>query len=382
MAHAHRRLRRHGLHGAARRRATGRPGRAAGAGGTRSEARLSELAARLGGLEIAHADAMRAELGLRPRRPGRRAGRRPSGRSRNGASPPCARRSPPAATYLDSTGEPAFIRRVFEEFDAPAAPLRRGAADRDGLRLRAGRAGRGARARGGRRPEAVRVDVGYYALGGTASLAVGGHARVAGRRDARRRPRLPRRPRATVRPAERVRSFMVAGKRARGDLGRRRRALRAPGRPIPGCARSTSTSAGSGRWPGRCRRARWSASTSSRSRWRADDDALLRASRRARPALGPRGRHHPGRCVLDRRRGLRRSRRAALRGPPGGRRRLRLHGLVSWPGRRSSRYRAPGRSVPSRRTASPSSRRASRRPASPASNKPRRCPYLNGAEVI
>ena len=51
----------------------------------------------------------------------------PSGRSPSGASPPCARRSPAGATYLDSTGEPAFIRRVFEELTgrSPSGPARR-----------------------------------------------------------------------------------------------------------------------------------------------------------------------------------------------------------------------------------------------------------------
>ena len=52
-------------------------------------------------------------------------------------------------TYLDSTGEPEFIRRVFEEFGPPAAKSGAPAADRDGLRLRAGRAGGRAGAGGG-----------------------------------------------------------------------------------------------------------------------------------------------------------------------------------------------------------------------------------------
>ena len=56
--------------------------------------------------------------------------------------------------YIDSTGEPAFIRRVFEEFGPPADARRRDAADRHGLRLRAGRARRraGAARRPARRP--------------------------------------------------------------------------------------------------------------------------------------------------------------------------------------------------------------------------------------
>ena len=97
------------------------------------------------------------------------------------------------AVYLDSTGEPAFIRRVFEEF-GPAAARRRGDADdRDGLRLRAGRARR-ARSRS-RTPAsgAVRVDVGYYALGaGPGSLSRGTRASLVGAALGARL-RLPRR---------------------------------------------------------------------------------------------------------------------------------------------------------------------------------------------
>ena len=54
------------------------------------------------------------------------------------------------AAYIDSTGEPAFIRRVFQNHGADREAGRGPAADRDGLRLRAGRAGRRAGARGGR----------------------------------------------------------------------------------------------------------------------------------------------------------------------------------------------------------------------------------------
>ena len=63
-----------------------------------------------------------------------------------------------------------------------------------------------------RAPEAVRVDVGYYALGGgAASLSAGTRESLVGR-DAGRRPRVPRRRAcARVRPAERVRSFTRRG---------------------------------------------------------------------------------------------------------------------------------------------------------------------------
>ena len=74
------------------------------------------------------------------------------------------------ATYIDSTGEPAFIRRVFEEFGAPAE--RRGAAllTAMGYDYVPGTvAGALALEEAGER--AVRVDVGYYALGGGAPSA-------------------------------------------------------------------------------------------------------------------------------------------------------------------------------------------------------------------
>jgi hypothetical protein len=111
-------------------------------------------------------------------------------------------------TYIDSTGEPAFIRRVFEEFGPPAA--RAGAALLPAMgydyvpgALAAGLALEEAGA------GAVRVDVGYYAFGsassgGTRASSVGivlddGHAF----RDGAVR---------TVRNGERLRSFAVRGK--------------------------------------------------------------------------------------------------------------------------------------------------------------------------
>jgi short subunit dehydrogenase-like uncharacterized protein len=111
-------------------------------------------------------------------------------------------------TYIDSTGEPAFIRRVFEEFGPPAE--RAGAALLTAMgydyvpgNLAAALALRDAG------EEAVRVDVGYYAFGmgpsrGTRASSVGivlddGYAFRDG---ALRR----------VRTGERLRSFSVRGK--------------------------------------------------------------------------------------------------------------------------------------------------------------------------
>ena len=133
-------------------------------------------------------------------------------------------------TYIDTTGEPAFIRRVFEEFGAPAArgPARALLTAMGYDFVPGALAGALALEEAGE--AAVRVDVGYYALGGGPDVAERGHARVARRRDAGRRLRVPRRRAcATARPAERVRSFRVRGQAARGGLGRRRRALRAAG---------------------------------------------------------------------------------------------------------------------------------------------------------
>src|SRR3712207_5714300 len=68
------------------------------------------------------------------------------------------------ATYFDSTGEPQFIRRVFEEFGAPAA--RAGSALMTAMGydwVPGALAGALALERAGER--AVAVDVGYFALG-------------------------------------------------------------------------------------------------------------------------------------------------------------------------------------------------------------------------
>jgi short subunit dehydrogenase-like uncharacterized protein len=176
----------------------------------RSEERLSALAARLGDLEYVRADAMRqnavfdlvgsddvlistvgpfAKWGL-----------------------PAVRAAVAAGcTYLDTTGEPEFIRRVYEDFSGPAS--------RSGARLLpamgydfAPGALAGALALSEAGPDAVRVDIGYYALGeGPASLSAGTRESMVGvtlgdgfaYRDGALR---------TVRSAERVRSFQAAGR--------------------------------------------------------------------------------------------------------------------------------------------------------------------------
>ncbi|MEA2294195.1 MAG: hypothetical protein QOE86_1834 [Solirubrobacteraceae bacterium] len=115
------------------------------------------------------------------------------------------------ATYLDSTGEPSFIRRVFQQFDEPAR--RQGAALLTAMgydwvpgalagALALDRAGAGA----------VRVDVGYYALGGGAEFASPGtkESLVGATLDpafAFRDGRL-----VTERGGARIRTFRIAGR--------------------------------------------------------------------------------------------------------------------------------------------------------------------------
>jgi short subunit dehydrogenase-like uncharacterized protein len=174
----------------------------------RNEARLAALAERLGGLEVARADAMRqnslfelvgaddvlvSTVGPFVKWGG-----------------PAVRAAVAAGcTYVDSTGEPAFIRRVFEEFGPPAA--------QSGARLMTAMgydfvpgALAGALALS-EAPDAVRVDVGYFSLGATVnSLSAGTRETLVGVtltdglafRDGRI---------VSVRAAERVRSFTVAG---------------------------------------------------------------------------------------------------------------------------------------------------------------------------
>jgi short subunit dehydrogenase-like uncharacterized protein len=115
------------------------------------------------------------------------------------------------AAYIDSTGEPEFIRRVFEHHGPAAARAGVPLLTAMGYDFVPG-ALAGALALEEAGDAAVRVDVGYYALGmtaqsgsaGTRASLVGatlgeGHAFRAGALQA-------------VRPAERVRSFTVKGK--------------------------------------------------------------------------------------------------------------------------------------------------------------------------
>src|SRR3954453_6985920 len=177
----------------------------------RSPDALSSLAGRLGGLEWVRADAMRQNtvfdlVG--------------AGDVLISTVGPFAKWGLPAVraavaagcVYLDSTGEPAHIRRVFEEFSGPASGSGAALLPAMGYDFAPG-ALAGGLAIEAAGSDAVRVDVGYYALGGDpASLSSGTRESLVGvtlgdgfafRGGAVRGARV----------AERVRSFRVAGRR-------------------------------------------------------------------------------------------------------------------------------------------------------------------------
>jgi short subunit dehydrogenase-like uncharacterized protein len=176
----------------------------------RSEERLSELSERLGGLEWVKADAMRRNSVFAAVGPGDVVISTVGPFAKWGDAAVRAAIAS-GATYMDSTGEPAFIRRVFGEFSGPAE--RNGAALLTAMGydfVPGALAGALALRDAGR--QAVRVDVGYFSLGmgaggasaGTRESLVGatlddGHAF----RDGRVK---------LVRAAERVRTFHVKGK--------------------------------------------------------------------------------------------------------------------------------------------------------------------------
>jgi short subunit dehydrogenase-like uncharacterized protein len=176
----------------------------------RSPERLSALAERLGGLEWRRADAVRRNSVFALVEPGDVLLSTVGPFAKHGDAAVRAAIAA-GAVYVDSTGEPAFIRRVFGALDGPAA--RGGAAllTAMGYDYVPG-ALAGALALEAAGAAAVRVDVGYYSLdaarpalsAGTRESLVGaslsdGHAY----RDGVVR---------AVRPAERVRTFAVAGR--------------------------------------------------------------------------------------------------------------------------------------------------------------------------
>jgi short subunit dehydrogenase-like uncharacterized protein len=174
----------------------------------RGEDRVRALAERLGGLEWRAADA---------ERPASVFPLVEDGDVLVATVGPFARLGEPAvraaiavgAVYLDSTGEPAFIRRVFEELGSPAERARAALLPAMGYDYVPG-ALAGARALEEAGERAVRVDVGYY-VGGRLAASQGTRRSAVGValgegfafRDGALRP---------VRPAERVRAFRVAGR--------------------------------------------------------------------------------------------------------------------------------------------------------------------------
>jgi short subunit dehydrogenase-like uncharacterized protein len=176
----------------------------------RSADRLTQLATSLGGLETRVADVAqpgtvaalvgRGDVLLSTVGPFKRWGE------------PAVRAAVDAgAVYIDSTGEPPFIRRVFDEFGPLATHSGATLMTAMGYDFVPGTlAAALALEQAGR--DAVRVDVGYYALGGgPQSLSRGTKASLAGvaaeRSFAYRGGRL-----TGVRSAERVRDFAVRGK--------------------------------------------------------------------------------------------------------------------------------------------------------------------------
>ena len=329
----------------------------------RSPDRLAELAVDLGGgLETAVADVARPE----------------TVRDLVGAGDvliatvgPFARWGAPAAeavieagaAYLDSTGEPAFIREVFESYGPRAAVSGAGMVTAFGYDWVPGNLA-GALALREAGEAATRVDVGYFIVGDARGGMSGGtRASLAGAlvdpafawRDGRLR---------TERGAARVRSFLVDGRAQTGVSVGSSEHFTLP-RIAPG-VREVGAYLG---WFGPLSRpmqvfsAVGAATMKVPGRPRGDD----RVDRAAREGLDRRpGRRCAGEVdVAHRGHRLRRGGRAALGGPHRRRERLRLHGPDPRLGRRRGGGRtdcaAPARWGRSRRSASTSSSAAAPR---------------------
>lgn len=177
----------------------------------RDQSRLSELADRLGGLETVRADAMRRNSVFEAVQPGDVLISTVGPFAKWGDAAVRAAIAAPGSVYLDSTGEPVFIRRVFEELGGPAGRSGTTLMPAMGFDFVPG-ALAGALALREAGAAATRVDVGYFSLGmGSDGASAGTRESLVGatlndnhafRGGAVR----------TVRPAERVRSFTVKGK--------------------------------------------------------------------------------------------------------------------------------------------------------------------------
>ena len=340
MAAAHRRLRRHGLHRAADRRAAGRPGRAPGAGRPLGRRAWRRWPQSLGGLEYVRADVDAQELGLRPRRRRRRAGlhrravrevgraRRARGRRRRAAptwTRPASRSSSGACSRSSGRRRGAPARALLTAMGYDFAP----GALAGALALEEAGA------------DAVRVDVGYYALGGgPSSLSAGTRESLVGVTlgDGARLPR-----RARARPC--ARPSACAPSRSPASRARRSRSA-APSTsgcrpPIP-ALREVNVYLG---WFGPLARPLQAGSLVGEFVRRVPlAHAAMRfwGERVLGLLAGPERGHHPRRPLLDRGRGVRR------RGPPARPRSTSRASTAttsprrSWPGRRSSRSTGAG----------------------------------------
>src|ERR687885_1115366 len=143
----------------------------------RSQERLRALAERLGGLEWARADALRANSVFALVEDGDVLVSTVGPFVKWGEAAVRAAIAA-GATYLDSTGEPAFIRRVFEEFGPPAGRAGAALLTAMGYDFVPG-ALAGALALDEAGDAAVRVDVGYYAFGAGPAAFSGGTKRSA-----------------------------------------------------------------------------------------------------------------------------------------------------------------------------------------------------------
>jgi short subunit dehydrogenase-like uncharacterized protein len=176
----------------------------------RSPERLEALAAELGGLDTAHGDVMRANSVFALVEEGDVLVSTVGPFTKWGEPAVRAAITGRAAAYIDSTGEPAFIREVFERYGPPAEQAGIGMLTAMGYDWVPGNlAGALALDRAGEL--ATRVDVGYFITGSGASMSGGTRASMMGAimapafgfRDGRVQ---------TERGAKRVRSFPVGSK--------------------------------------------------------------------------------------------------------------------------------------------------------------------------
>jgi short subunit dehydrogenase-like uncharacterized protein len=176
----------------------------------RSPSKLEALAAELGGLETAHGDVMRSNSVFSLVNEGDVLVTTVGPFSKWG-EPAVRAAIANRAAYIDSTGEPAFIRRVFQNHGPIAEQAGVPLLTAMGYDFVPG-ALAGALALEEAGAEATRVDIGYYALGMTTQSGTSGtRASLVGSsldeshafRDGKLR---------TVRTAERVRSFPVRDK--------------------------------------------------------------------------------------------------------------------------------------------------------------------------